>query len=271
MAFRKVVDITHERTLKGAILPPKASHTHSLISVTFDKEDHLIEFAGITSSILLDGFIKLLSAKNITSSRLGFFPFGIKEQYKSALFSRVLMLNCVNSWYADLWARNFQDNFKEQTWSKIDHRLKDFKTLTSKWGSHCFLKTEFERRQALLEIDVIVALAFNLTFEEFMSIYEIYFPITQKYDPETWYDKNGLIVFTPKDYELDVDRNTWERIALEAKESLSKGMNYRYNHVIEKSELYQGKEISFEAPYTNCDRVADYRHAWSHFSQIFNK
>jgi hypothetical protein len=44
-----------------------------------------------------------------------------------------------------------------------------------------------------------------------------------------------------------------------------------YVHTIEKSELYKGKQVTYHAPFTCCDRIADYRRAWAHFDQLFNK
>lgn len=36
-------------------------------------------------------------------------------------------------------------------------------------------------------------------------------------------------------------------------------------------ELYAGQIITYEAPFTSCDRIADYRTAWAHFEERFNK
>ena len=36
-----------------------------------------------------------------------------------------------------------------------------------------------------------------------------------------------------------------------------------------KSELYGGQQQTFVAPYTRCDRIADYRTAWAHFEKKF--
>ena len=36
-----------------------------------------------------------------------------------------------------------------------------------------------------------------------------------------------------------------------------------------KSQIYSGKEIVFHAPYTRCDRIADYQRVWTFFEERF--
>ena len=54
------------------------------------------------------------------------------------------------------------------------------------------------RRQALVETDVLVAMAFGVTLDELLAMYRIQFPIVQKYENDTWYDAKGRIVYTSK-------------------------------------------------------------------------
>lgn len=265
-----MVDLTHERTLKGAILPPKAAHTNSLISVVTENIPLLLELSGLSSSIVFDTYIKIYGAKHIQPSRIEGFPCGIDSKYHSALFARVLMLNCVNTYYADLWNEAFEESFRRDAWSKDDVRLKPFCSLPALWDGTAVLRNEFERRQALVEIDVISAMALGLTLDELLLLYDIYFPISQKYEADTWYDRNGAVVFTARSSELSVDRKVWDRIRVEAEQAVGKGEGYSYTHTIEKSEMYKGRKVTFEAPFDRCDRVEDYRRAWEHFSKIFN-
>jgi hypothetical protein len=212
----------------------------------------------------MDFFLKTIATQNLTDNRLSAFPLGIDEKYKPQLFSRTLQLNCLNKYYAPLWEESYQEVFKIDTWSKADVRLKSFNTLTPQWQWSTPLRNWFERRQALVEIDVITAMALGLSLEELILIYNVQFPVLQQNEDDTWYDTKGNIVFTCSKglVGVGVDRPVWETIR-----NLKAGE--RYEHTITKSELYHGKKIIYEAPFDKCDRVEDYKEAWEHFERVF--
>jgi hypothetical protein len=265
VGFRKMLSQSGERTLTGAILPPKTAHIFSLISATFRQEDKGLELAGLCSSVVMDFFIKTVGTANLTDSRIQAFPLGIEAIYKYQLFVRILQLNCLNKYYVPLWERNWQDTFTQDSWSKNDNRLKLFSSLTQEWKWETPLRNWYERRQALVEIDVITAMALGLSLEELILIYNVQFPVLQQNEDDTWYDTTGNIVFTCSKglTGVGVDRPVWNTIKdLKAGET--------YEHTIEKSELYHGKKVSYHAPFDKCDRVEDYKVAWVHFEEVFN-
>jgi hypothetical protein len=264
IGFRKMLSQAGERTLTGAILPPKSAHINGVISVTFKEEVDLVEFTGLTSSIPLDFFIKTVGAANLADSRIKAFPLGIIDKFKLALFIRTLLLNCLNKYYAPLWERNWQDEFANDTWVKEDVRLKSFATLGQEWTWDTPLRNWFERRQALVEIDVITAMALGLTLEELTLIYNVQFPVLQQNEDDTWYDQKGNIVFTCSKglTGVGLDRANWNEIKeMKAGET--------YTHTITKSELYFGKKVTYYAPFDKCDRVEDYKEAWGVFEERF--
>ena len=266
IGFRKMLSQAGERTLTGAILPPKAAHIHGVISTTFKDEAKMIEAMGVTSSLVLDFFIKTVGSANLADSRIQAFPLGLDQVFLNRLNVRTLQLNCLNKYYAPLWERNFDDAFAQDSWSKNDTRLKPFSNLTQEWQWATPLRNWFERRQALVEIDVITAMALGLTLEELALIYNVQFPVLQQNEDDTWYDTTGNIVFTCSKglTGVGVDRPVWETIKdLKAGET--------YEHTIEKSELYKGKKITYYAPFDKCDRVEDYKVAWEHFEKVFNE
>ena len=264
VAFREFVGSISERTLTGAILVPKCQHLGSIVSVTFPKIEELIEFMGLTSSVVLDYMMKATGASHVKQNRINSFPLGITDKYKPSLFVRTLMLNCLTRYYSSLWSEAFIEEFKEQTWSIEDDRLKSFSNLDKEWSIETPLRNYFERRQALLEIDVITAMALGLNLHELEMIYDIQFPILQQNENDTWYDMKGNIVFSSSKSlsGVGVDRPVWEKIR-----NMKEGETYE--HIIEKSELYKGQKVTYYAPFTKCDRIEDYRRAWTHFEKMF--
>jgi hypothetical protein len=164
-----------------------------------------------------------------------------------------------------LWERNWQEDFKNDTWSKSDKRLKPFDTLKQEWQWETPLRNWFERRQALVEIDVITAMALSLTLDELILIYNVQFPVLQQNEDDTWYDTTGNIVFTCSKglTGVGLDRGDWDAIK-------DKKVGETYEHTIEKSELYQGKKVTYFAPFEKCDRVEDYKTAWAYFEKVFH-
>ena len=133
----------------------------------------------------------------------------------------------------------------------------------------CALRTDFARRQALVEIDVLVAQALSLTLDELITIYRVQFPVMQQYERDTWYDQNGRIAFTAskglsgvgfqrKGKGRGANKSTgWEDIQHETSGSFSR--------TILDDTLPGGpveRTIIYEAPFDRCDRVGDYRVVW---------
>lgn len=264
-AYRKMLGNDSEHTLIGAIIPKGCSHLHTVISITFKDVRQIVEFAGLASSLPIDFFIKVLNVNDLTEGRLDYLPFGVADKYKTALYSRTLMLNCLTQRYSDLWSEVYCNDFCNQSWSTEDSRLKSFSTLRKEWSWDTPLRNYFERRQAFIEMDVITAMALGLNLQDLEMMYTIQFSILQQNENDTWYDCKGNIVFTCSKglTGVGVDRPVWEQIR-------NKKEGETYEHTIEKSELYKGQKVTYYAPFTKCDRIEDYRRAWTHFEKVFN-
>lgn len=274
VAYRNMLGPSAERTLVSCIIPPKTSHIHTVCSVEFVNNADVVELSGLSSSVLYDFYTKTIGASNLSVSRLDSFPLGIDNKYKDALYIRTLMLNCLTSQYKDLWKDLWKDSFKKDSWSIDDNRLSQFDKLESLWSPGSALRNYFERHQALVEIDVITAMALGLTLEDLETIYTIQFPVLSENEKDTWYDQEGKIVFTCSKglTGVGLDRPEWDKIKGRISEDglTAEGTTPTYEHTITKSELYQGQKQTFIAPYTKCDRIADYRRAWAHFEKVFN-
>ena len=47
------------------------------------------------------------------------------------------------------------------------------------------------------------------------------------------------------------------------------GSVFEYTIDSNTSELYGGQKMTYYAPFTKCDRIYDYRRAWTHFEKMF--
>lgn len=266
VGITKGLSLGAERSLQSYILFPKSSHIYTTISVQFESEELVVELCGIVSSLIMDFYAKSRGKGSVTTGPLRIFPLGISTKYKNELYLRVLLMNCISVYYSKLWDNIFKVYSVNTEWSKQDPRLLDLSVLTKVWNKDYYLKNYYERYWCQIEIDVIVAISFGISLKELIEIYNIQFPVLKDYNEDTWFDKNGDIVFTKSKglNGVGLDRPVWETI-----KDLKEGESYE--HIIEKSELYYGEKVTYYAPFEKCDRVEDYKVAWAHFEKIFNQ
>lgn len=201
--------------------------------------------------------------------------------------------------YADLWQSTWQDSFRKQRWSippDSDHPGASvlpqdfFAKLTPGWQRHCALRSDYARRQALLEIDVLVAQALGLTLDELLTLYRVQFPVMRQYEAETHYDQTGRIIFTPSkgltnvglprkarntdladgvSYAIDSPERTESNIPLgweDIKDLTNATITKTHPDDTQPGDPIQ-RETTYTAPFFHPDRERDYRIAWAHFEQ----
>lgn len=265
LVFRGMIGPMAERTLIGAIIPPNAAHINGAQAIAFQDTTILLKSAFISTSLVSDFYIKSTGRSNLHHIWENLPLVNIS----SADILRILILNCLTTHYAELWEECWDEAFKTERWTKNDPRLDNakFANLTPKWQRNCALRTDYERRQALVEIDVLAAMALGLTLDELCTIYRIQFPVLRQNENDTWYDQNGRIVFTVSKGLPGVgySRPEWNEI-----KDMTSGTVSR---TITDDTLPGGpieRTITYRAPFDRCNREADYATAWTAFENMSN-
>jgi hypothetical protein len=253
-----------ERTLIAAICPPSVGHIDAIYSVAFEKESNLLAAAAMCCSLPADFFIKSTGHPRFRSNLARQVPI-FQGPHCVAAAIRVLLLNCLLSSYQELWERCWQREFTQQNWSKTDRRLdrERFLRATRQWHWQTPFRTDYERRQALVEIDVLAALNLGLSLEELCLVYRIQFPVLRGYEQNTWYDQNGRIVYLDGDTAYGFATPHWREI-----KGMTEGV---FRRTIDDDTQPGGpreRVIEYVAPFDRCDREADYATAWKFFNEV---
>lgn len=269
LVSRTLFNQSGERTLISAIIPPNTGHINLIFGSCFSSNDILALSSALWASIVYDFWFKVTGVPRINSNNIYRLP--ILQTFHNELKLRGLLLNCVSGPFAPLWRKQWEASFSQDTWSKPDPRLRPekFTSLTPEWTWDTPLRTDYERRQALVEIDVLTAMALGMTLEQLKTIYRIQFPVLQQYEADTWYDQNGRIVFTNNRSLTGVG---FSRPEFEPIKNAKAGE--KFYRTITDDTMPGGpveRIIEYVAPFDRCDREQDYETAWAFFEKKYKE
>jgi hypothetical protein len=305
-ANRRRISIGTERTLISSLFPIGMSHIHPVLSITFNDYRFMTTFQGVTSSLPIDFIIRCTGKADLYESTLSTLPIPT-DPIASLLINRTLRLNCLTSAYADLWTSVADGSMLSDSFTVPGILTGAASPLAGRgdiptgpmelafadldpgqWTWNTPLRSDRARRQALLEIDVLVAMSLGLTLEELLQIYQVQFPVMRMYEQVDEYDTHGRHLPNTKrknqggtetrTARADATRIHGEAYAPQPAEDFFDPQC----HVTDPSipplsvtwPINNDTETvtrDFHPPFFKVDREDDYRRAWEAFEQRISK
>lgn len=247
LAWRRMADSATVRTLHPAIIPPGPCHVDAVLTARLADNLATTIAAGVWASLPVDFFVKAAGVADLRQNVVRRLPHLQHQRLESQLVLRTLRLNCLVHPYALLWAELFDKDWQKDSW--VPHIGVDYANRVAlgaigpRWEWSTPLRHAADRRQALVEIDAIVAIMLGITAEELLTVYRTQFPVLQKYERDALYDANG--------------RQLPGKLASE----------YRKKGAVKSEDLtFDG--VTYVEPFVGVDRERDMELAHKHFSDI---
>jgi hypothetical protein len=179
-----------ERSFHAALIPPGPMHVHSALAIGLPVRE-LVAACGLWCSIVVDYLMKVSGIAFISDQLLRHLPIHNGGVFTEPILLRVLRLNCLTAAYGTLWEDLFSPVWKNDTWTESDSERSPISNIGRSWTFATPLRSDYDRRLALVELDALTALVVGLTVEQINAMYRTQFPVLRKYEYVMWFDSNG--------------------------------------------------------------------------------
>lgn len=277
-AWRKMTQPGPERSLHAAVLSPGMAHIDGVISLAVgartrsgsrllgedgaEQMRNTVVFSGLMSSLPFDYLVKISGRTNIHFDLVGRFPAPLLHPGWRSLLFRTLRLNCLTRQYADLWNSLFDDAFYSDTWTKPFRDIaKPRGQENGMWTPETPLRTDFDRRAALVEIDALSAIMLGLDANHLALIFRAQFPILRKYENEMYFDSKGR----------KIAKDLHARGARQHKEDFNLLQSYFHGEesgdLLDRYSPFLADDVHDEPWFYKPDREAEMRVAYEEFGE----
>ena len=191
LAWREMLDSATVRTLYPCLIPPGTTHVGTVASLALSDRRSTALLAGVWASLPVDYLVRISGAGHLNGDFLPRMPLGLPGQLTQELLLRTLRLNCQTTAYAALWDELYESAWAADAWTSSEVADRPLAVAERQWTRDTPLRVALDRRQALVELDALVAVMLGITAEELCAIYRTQFGVLRKYERGDRYDANG--------------------------------------------------------------------------------
>ncbi|MCP3816581.1 class I SAM-dependent DNA methyltransferase [Streptomyces sp. A3M-1-3] len=194
LAWRRMIPFDTERSLFAALIPPGPVHVDAVNSMALRDSRVTALNGGFWAALPIDYLLRITGRSDLRVAEAHKMPYADPSHPLSGpLLLRTLRLNCLTEAYAPLWAELYDMTWPGyEEWAVKWPRMAPLAAhLKSAWGYVTPLRTEYERRAALVEIDALVGVWLGVTADQLVALYKARYPILGDYEAEMWFDANG--------------------------------------------------------------------------------
>lgn len=210
VVWRRMTQPVLERSLHAALIPPGPAHVHTVHSlmvcapsdspIVADASDssppqdlrNTVLTAGLWASLPFDYLVKVSGKPDIQTDLIDRFPAPVDHPAWPQVLLRALRLNCITTEYAPLWESLYHAEFSHDAWTtQFNAYLPRLSPSGNVWDMSTPLRTDFERRAALVEIDALAALMLGLTADHLALMFRAQFPVLRRYEYTMYFDSHG--------------------------------------------------------------------------------
>ncbi|UPZ28494.1 class I SAM-dependent DNA methyltransferase [Streptomyces sp. LRE541] len=253
LAWRRMIPFDSSRCLHAVLIPPGPAHSHTVQSMALTDDRLTALNAGYWASLPLDYLLRITGRADLTPGSAKQMPApDPKHPLAPALLLRSLRLNSLTTHYAPLWTELFDprwagyEDWANPNWPHLKPLAAGLKPT---WEYSTPLRTEHERRAALVELDALVAVWLGITADQLVTIFKSRYPQLHAYESATYLDVNGR--------KIAGDFNTFGH-------GQTKQDYLDFLAHLEDPERTPPPE-GYQAPFYKADREAEMRAAHAHF------
>ncbi|MFE6895596.1 class I SAM-dependent DNA methyltransferase [Streptomyces sp. NPDC057717] len=195
VAWRDMIPLANERSLFPCLIPPGPAHINAVRSMGFADSRLTVISAGTLASLPMDYLLRITARKHMSVAEAQQVPALTPDHpLAGPLLIRTLRLNSLTNAYAALWEELFHptwpgyEDWANPDWPNLEPLAAHLKRT---WEYDTPLRTEYERRAALVELDALVSVWLGITADQLVAIYKSRYPVLSDYESEMHFDAKG--------------------------------------------------------------------------------